>query len=238
MTKRLLFGMAAGLLALSLGAIDARAGQITLPSALPPLEVAGNFAIVGGLKFSNFTYLATPLGSPPPDSAVTVSAFTSIPAEQGITFNAAFTAGAGQTVDYAITYQVTLTNPNADFTDAYLSLGGVVLNGGTGSVSIGETIKNSNGNVISSSGFSVNQPGGPGSSTTGLLGQPTTIFVEKDITVFGGSNGATFSFVDQGFSVETSRSPPMVPEPASLALLGIGLSGLFSIRRFLKRAVA
>jgi len=228
MTRRFLIlsFFAVGLLAL--GGLNARAGavQIFLPSALPPLEINGNYAIVGDLKFDNFTYSPSPAGSPPAASAVTVNSFLSIPGEPGISFNGVFTAAANTSVDYAITYDVTTTD-GKPITDAYLSLGGFVNNGGTGSVSIGETILNLGGTVISKIPFEVFTPGQP-ADTTVLLPPATTIVVQKDIVVNGGSNGATFSFVNQGFSTA-------VPEPASMALLGIGLSGLFTLRRFLKR---
>jgi len=225
MTRRfLILSFAVGLLAL--GGLNAQAGLIGLPSALPPLEISGNYAIVGDLKFSDFTYSSTPFGSPPPASAVTVNSFTSIPGEPGISFNGIFTAPAGQSVDYAISYDVTTTD-GKPITDAYLSLGGFVNNGGTGSVQIGETIFNLGGTVISKIPFQVFTPGQL-TDTTALLPPATTIVVEKDITVNGGSNGASFSFVNQGFSTA-------IPEPASMALLAIGLSGLFTLRRFFKR---
>jgi hypothetical protein len=40
---------------------------------------------------------------------------------------------------------------------------------------------------------------------------------------------------DQGLIVDMTGTATAVPEPASLALLGIGLSGLFTLRRFFKR---
>jgi len=234
MTRRfLLLSFAVGLLAL--GGSNAQAGQISIsPSGAslsdfttPPANEnppVGSYAIVGNLEFSNFTYVPTPVGSPPAASAVTVSSFTSVPSEPGITFNGVFTAAAGSTVDYAISYSVTTTDGTL-ITDAYLSLGGPAFTG-TGTVSIGESILNSQGTVISTIPFAVFIPG-QSFDTTALFPPESTIIVQKDIAVNGGSNGATFSFVNQGFST--------IPEPASMALLGIGLSGLFTLRRFLKR---
>jgi hypothetical protein len=55
-----------------------------------------------------------------------------------------------------------------------------------------------------------------------------SITVLKDIKITGGTDGASVTALEQDFSV--------VPEPMSIALLGIGLTGLFTFRRFLKRA--
>jgi hypothetical protein len=210
----------------ALGGTNAQAGPIPLPSTLPPLEVPGNFAVVNNLKFSDFTYTATPLGSPPLDSGITVSEFHSVPGNPGITFSAGFAAAAQHTVDYKIGYRVD-TFDGTQISAAYLSLGGFVTFGGSGSVSISETVTDLGGTIISKVPFQVSGPGQT-SDTSPLLPPATTILVTEDILVTGGSNGAAFSFANQGFATT-------VPEPCSMALLGIGVSALFTLRRFLKR---
>jgi PEP-CTERM motif len=224
--RRLLLGLAAWLLILNAGPSNVRAGQINLPIDLGTLEVAGNFAIVNNLKFSNFQYTVTPTGTPPAASGVTVASFTSLPGEPGITFNAPFFAAANTVVDYAISFQVTTTDGSL-INDAFLSLGGFSNFGGNGRVSIGETILDTSGHVLSKVPFDVFTPGKT-SDLTLLSPSATTIIVQKDIAVFGGSEGTVFSFANQGFSTA-------VPEPGSMALLGIGLSGLLTVRRLRRR---
>jgi len=83
---------------------------------------------------------------------------------------------------------------------------------------------------------------GPASPPPPLIGTPTLVsapssdFLSPGLTnvlVFDTRNEAGFT---TGINVVGSASySTVIPEPASMALLGIGLSGLFTLRRFFKR---
>jgi hypothetical protein len=220
MTRRFLaLGLAVAVLAL--GGMSARAGSVGLPTTLDNLTPSGTTTTVGNLEFSNFSYLQV-TGTPPPASGVHVDQFVGPPAgETGLEFSGAFSAPAGTTADWKIKYTVTAA-PGFLINDAFLQITGGNL-GGTGSVSVDETFSNGKGlhTFVTMSGATLQD--------TVSFDPQTTLTVTKDIFLNGGSNGATVSVFDQAFSV--------VPEPTSMALLGIGLSGLFTFRRFLKRAL-
>jgi PEP-CTERM motif len=234
MNRRSLFlAIAAAVIIVGVGTRDARAGNVPLPATLDNFVGAnsGNFTTVAAPNevdtFSQFTYSPSVLlGNPPPvpvlaADQVTLKEFHAGP-EAGITFSGAFFAPANTIVDYAITY--TVTAPAGHFlTDASLS-GAFSTFGGTGSGSVSELLLFPNGTSksmeISSSG---------GASDSAMFPGVQSIQVSKDILLVGGSAGASISIINQGFSSTG------VPEPASFALLGIGMTGFLALRRFFKK---
>jgi hypothetical protein len=222
---------------LGFGARDARAGFVPLPTTLDAFvnssgSTNGNFTTVSNpdanelIKFSQFGFIQT-TGAPPPANGVHMSPFTLAPppGETGIQFVGAFNAAAGVTNDWVITYRVDELTPGAKITDAYASITGGN-NGGTGTVSVSETFTTLTGAPLGSLEASLANPTVTFNFANGGV---TSFLVTKDINVVGGSNGATLSVIDQAYS-STS-----VPEPASLALLGIGMTGFLAFRRFFKK---
>jgi hypothetical protein len=220
-SRSLFLSIAAGFLVSGIGALDTRAASVALPTTYDQLLIAGNTTTVGNFQFSAFGYTTTPVNSPPPSTAINVSAFTNIPGETGLSFQGAFAAAANTTVDYKITYTVTALS--MAIADAYLSITGTA-NGGTGSVSVAETFTTLTGAPVGS--VSANLVGNGFVGTTSFAPQ-TAILVTKDVLIMGGSAGANVSVINQGFSA--------VPEPTSMALLGIGMTGFLAFRRLFKR---
>jgi len=226
MRRFLILSFAVGLLAL--GGLNAQAGEIPLPATLDLLLPAGSFTVVGPEPdtFSNFTYSTSPVNSAPIASDITVSQFSAGP-EAGLKFSGSFFAAAGTTVDYAITYVVTAPQGYL-ITNSTLS-GGFSTFGGTGTGSVSEYLLNAaNGSTVGTMEISSPSPPGVTSDPINFAGV-NSIEVQKDIVLNGGSEGASISIINQGFS------SAVIPEPTSMALLGIGLSGLFTLRRLFRR---
>jgi PEP-CTERM motif len=232
MKKSCLFlAIAVAMLVAGFAANDARAGNIPLPTQLssfvnPDGSSNGNFTTVqapGELDtFSSFSYSTDPVGAPPTGANIAVKAYLPpMSNEGGLTFSGGFNAAPGMTVDYALSYVVTAPAGHL-ITDATLSAA-MGNNGGTGTVSIVELLTFPDG---SGKSMEVSLPGN--ASVTIAFPGVQSILVQKDMFLNGGSLGANVTFVNQGFSSTA------VPEPASMALLGIGLTGLLAFRRFFK----
>jgi PEP-CTERM motif len=228
MTKRWLFLMlVAGVVVWGVGAPAARAGQVDLPTTLDQLLPAGSF-VVTGLEpdtFSNFTFSASAVPPTTPTltaGQVTVDKFGPVGNESGIQFSGAFAnATPNSLVDYAIGY--TVTAPKGFLiTDAILV--GNFVTTGSGGGSVAETLLFPN---LTSKTLTLTS-GGNSSPSVSFPGV-SSITVTKDILLTVGASGgsAAITIIGQGFS--------SVPEPASMALLGIGMSGLFALRRFFRR---
>jgi hypothetical protein len=233
--RALLIALAAGFLVLGFGALDARAGmEIHLPSTLDKFTAdVTNFTLISSTapfietdRFDNFAYSTDPVGHAPSAANITMNEFHA-GNEAGITFSGGFFALPNELVDYHLSFDVHAGAGN--ITDAILTGVFNIPAGSTGFiVNLGETITDkATGQVLGQ--LSIDPGHNTGTPIILLNGGAPVVHVEKDLLVFGGTGGAGISVFNEGFSSN------VVPEPASLALLGIGMTGFLAFRRFFKK---
>jgi PEP-CTERM motif len=223
---------ALAVLLLSTGGVEA--GYVPLPSNLGTLTTPGNYTTVNDstLTFTGYSS-STNNGVALAASSIGVS---TIPGSSATGFELTGPIGAesggatGSQNDIAISYMLTTTGPG--FSTVALTANGAT--SGTGNAQVVEDVYTDSSKSTLLGQISTTA----GTVYLNLQGSYTSLYVTKDIqyNTFDSAGMASFSIVDQTFL--TGDAPQVVPEPASFAMLGLGVGmvGAFGLVRSRRRA--
>ncbi|XAL99126.1 PEP-CTERM sorting domain-containing protein [Phycisphaeraceae bacterium D3-23] len=203
----------------------AMAGPVSGQANLADLIDNDGSVIVGDKLFSNFDYVAG--GDMPDASGVTVVDLVDGFGNFGIQFQGAFMdlAGGGAS-DALITFDVTVLDPNFEISSALLAGDLAIVNGSGGSSFGGVTESFLTANASDTLSIFTGTAGTQLSDSVSFLQPVSTLTVQKDIILFaqdGDADAVTISTIDQSFE--------QIPEPGSLALLGLGALAMVRRRR-------
>jgi hypothetical protein len=178
----------------------------------------GSSVTVGDLVFDNFSFSS---------AAIDASKVEVVSVADGLEFHGNFTSAISPTFDFLVGYTVTSPSPIKT-----VNLGFDGAASGTAIAAVSETIL-PDGKIPMNEGLSTIS--GYNSTDSLDLGAGLTSFsVKKDVGAFAAPGGvASITFVSNTYST-TGNPPPVIPEPATLALVPLGLAGL-AIRRKLAR---
>lgn len=206
---------------------------ITAAAALLPLvsqatTVSSNPTLsISGLTFNDFTCNVTKGGVASPGGCGQIAVSTITQPGTGIQFSSGFTAGSlgfvsfdDATVNYHVTSSTGLDRIGLDFNGTFY---------GYAVSSVSETVYNDGKQVGFASVACGTETGCNRQEYVSLDGSYNDLYVTKDINVSSYLGLAQISFVDQTFAT--------APEPASFAMLGIGLLGAGLLRRRSKTEV-